>query len=90
MPRKGEVPKRKPLPDPKFTDQPVDMRRKVTKFALMPGTQVDGQVAPGAVSAIALPSRAAYFASTQVLDPASLTATFEKKRRNGLPSAVPR
>ena len=32
MPRKGEVPKRKPLPDPKFTDQPVDMRRKVTKF----------------------------------------------------------
>ena len=22
MPRKGEVPKRKPLPDPKFTDQP--------------------------------------------------------------------
>ena len=32
MPRKGEVPKRKPLPDPKFTDQPVDTRRKVTKF----------------------------------------------------------
>jgi len=32
MPRKGEVPKRKPLPDPKFTDQPLDMRRKVTKF----------------------------------------------------------
>ena len=32
MPRKGEVPKRKPLPDPKFTDQPVDMRRRVTKF----------------------------------------------------------
>src|SRR2546430_16240076 len=23
---KGEVPKRKPLPDPKFTDQPVDTR----------------------------------------------------------------
>src|SRR6185503_21311390 len=32
MPRKGEVPKRKPLPDPKFTDQQVDMRRRVTKF----------------------------------------------------------
>ena len=32
MPRKGEVPKRKPLPDPKFTDQAVDMRRRVTKF----------------------------------------------------------
>src|SRR5919205_897025 len=32
MPRKGEVPKRRPLPDPKFTDQPVDTRRRVTKF----------------------------------------------------------
>src|SRR3954467_8594408 len=32
MPRKGEVPKRKPLPDPKFTDQPADTRRRVTKF----------------------------------------------------------
>jgi small subunit ribosomal protein S7 len=32
MPRKGEVPKRKPLPDPKFTDQPIDSRRKITKF----------------------------------------------------------
>src|SRR4029078_8795635 len=32
MPRKGEVPKRKPLPDPKFTDQQVDVRRRVTKF----------------------------------------------------------
>ncbi len=32
MPRKGEVPKRKPLPDPKFTDQPVELRRRITKF----------------------------------------------------------
>jgi small subunit ribosomal protein S7 len=32
MPRKGEVPKRKPLPDPKFTDQAVDTRRRVSKF----------------------------------------------------------
>ena len=32
MPRKGEVPKRKPLPDPKYTDQVVDTRRRVTKF----------------------------------------------------------
>jgi small subunit ribosomal protein S7 len=32
MPRKGEVPKRKPLPDPKYTDQPLDARRKITKF----------------------------------------------------------
>ena len=32
MPRKGEVPKRKVLPDPKFTDEPVQMRRRLTKF----------------------------------------------------------
>jgi small subunit ribosomal protein S7 len=32
MPRKGEVPKRKVLPDPKFTDAPVEVRRRVTKF----------------------------------------------------------
>ena len=32
MPRKGEVPKRKPLPDPKFTDQAIDVRRRITKF----------------------------------------------------------
>ena len=32
MPRKGEVPKRQVLPDPKFTDAPVDMRRRITKF----------------------------------------------------------
>ncbi len=32
MPRKGEVPKRKVLPDPKFTDHPVETRRKITKL----------------------------------------------------------
>jgi len=32
MPRKGEVPKRKVLPDPKFTDAPMDVRRRLTKF----------------------------------------------------------
>jgi len=32
MPRKGEVPKRKVLPDPKFTDQVVESRRRLTKF----------------------------------------------------------
>jgi small subunit ribosomal protein S7 len=32
MPRKGEVPKRKPLPDPKYTDQAIDTRRRITKF----------------------------------------------------------
>ena len=31
-----------------------------------------------------------YFASTQVSDPFSLAATFEKKIRSGWPSAVPR
>jgi small subunit ribosomal protein S7 len=32
MPRKGEVPKRRVLPDPKFTDAPSDIRRRLTKF----------------------------------------------------------
>ena len=32
MPRKGEVPKRKVLPDPKFTDNPTETRRRLTKF----------------------------------------------------------
>jgi small subunit ribosomal protein S7 len=32
MPRKGEVPKRRVLPDPKYTDAPPDMRRRLTKF----------------------------------------------------------
>lgn len=32
MPRKGEVPKRKVLPDPKYTDAPVETRRRLSKF----------------------------------------------------------
>ena len=32
MPRKGEVPKRQVLPDPKYTDAPADQRRRITKF----------------------------------------------------------
>jgi small subunit ribosomal protein S7 len=32
MPRKGEVPKRKVLPDPKYTDAPTDVRKRMTKF----------------------------------------------------------
>jgi len=32
MPRKGEVPKRDVLPDPKYTDAPVDVRKRLTKF----------------------------------------------------------
>ncbi|MFT3691585.1 MAG: 30S ribosomal protein S7 [Kofleriaceae bacterium] len=32
MPRKGEVPKRQVLPDPKYTDAPRDVRTRITKF----------------------------------------------------------
>jgi small subunit ribosomal protein S7 len=32
MPRKGEVPKRDSLPDPKYNDAPLDVRKRVTKF----------------------------------------------------------
>ncbi|WP_428263233.1 30S ribosomal protein S7 [Haliangium sp.] len=32
MPRKGEVPKRKVLLDPKFTDASAETRRRITKF----------------------------------------------------------
>ena len=32
MPRKGEVPKREVVTDPKYTDQPEDIRRRLTKF----------------------------------------------------------
>ena len=32
MPRKGEVAKRQVLPDPKYTDAPGDVRRRITKF----------------------------------------------------------
>ncbi len=32
MPRKGEVAKRQVLPDPKYTDAPADVRRRITKF----------------------------------------------------------
>lgn len=32
MPRKGDVPKRIPLPDPKYSDLPIETRRRLTKF----------------------------------------------------------
>ena len=32
MPRKGEVPKREVVTDPRYTEQPDDVRRRVTKF----------------------------------------------------------
>jgi small subunit ribosomal protein S7 len=43
MPRKGEVPKRDSLPDPKFTDAPADVRKRLTKF--MNTVMVDGKKA---------------------------------------------
>ena len=43
MPRKGEVPKRQVLPDPKFTDAPGDVRRRITKFVNV--VMADGQKA---------------------------------------------
>ena len=42
MPRKGEVPKRKVLPDPKFTDEPAMMRRRLTKF--INAVMLDGKI----------------------------------------------
>jgi small subunit ribosomal protein S7 len=32
MPRKGEIPKREVVTDPKYTDQAEDVRRRITKF----------------------------------------------------------
>ena len=43
MPRKGEVPKRDALPDPKYTDAPADVRKRLTKF--MNTIMVDGKKA---------------------------------------------
>ena len=43
MPRKGEVPKRDSLPDPKYTDAPADIRKRLTKF--MNTVMVDGKKA---------------------------------------------
>lgn len=32
MPRKGDTPKRRPLPDPKYSDVPMETRRRLSKF----------------------------------------------------------
>ena len=32
MPRKGEVPKRDTIPDPKYTEAPIEVRKRITKF----------------------------------------------------------
>jgi small subunit ribosomal protein S7 len=49
MPRKGEVPKRKVLPDPKYTDAPGDVRRRITKFVNVVMHHGKKQVAEGIV-----------------------------------------
>ena len=49
MPRKGEVPKRKVLPDPKYTDAPGDVRRRITKFVNVVMHDGKKQVAEGIV-----------------------------------------
>ena len=49
MPRKGEVPKRKVLPDPKFTDAPSDVRRRITKFVNVVMRDGKKQIAEGIV-----------------------------------------
>ena len=43
MPRKGDVPKRKPFPDPKYADAPMEVRRRLTKF--MNGLMLKGKKA---------------------------------------------
>jgi len=49
MPRKGEVPKRDSLPDPKFTDAPDDIRKRLTKFMNTVMTRGKKSVAEGIV-----------------------------------------
>jgi small subunit ribosomal protein S7 len=41
MPRKGDVPKRKPIPDPMYTDAPLEVRRRLSKF--ISGIMQDGK-----------------------------------------------
>jgi small subunit ribosomal protein S7 len=49
MPRKGEVPKRDTLPDPKYTDAPIDVRKRVTKFMNTVMTRGKKSIAEGIV-----------------------------------------
>ena len=49
MPRKGEVPKRAVLPDPKYTDAPADTRRRITKFVNVVMSDGKKSVAEGIV-----------------------------------------
>ena len=49
MPRKGEVPKRDSLPDPKYTEAPLDVRKRVTKFMNTVMTRGKKSIAEGIV-----------------------------------------
>jgi len=49
MPRKGEVPKRLSLPDPRYTTHPLEMRRRVTKFMNTVMTRGKKSIAEGIV-----------------------------------------
>jgi small subunit ribosomal protein S7 len=49
MPRKGEVPKREVLPDPKYTDAPVEVRKRLTKFMNTVMTRGKKSIAEGIV-----------------------------------------
>ncbi len=57
MPRKGDVPKRKPLPDPAYSDAPMEVRRRLTKFVngvMLTGKKSNAeQIVYGAFSLIA-------------------------------------
>ena len=60
MPRKGEVPKRESIPDPKYTEAPIDARKRVTKFmnTVMTGGKKSTaeQIVHGAVRPTPLPT----------------------------------
>ena len=49
MPRKGEVPKRISLPDPRYTDQAPELRRRITKFMNTVMTRGKKSIAEGIV-----------------------------------------
>ena len=49
MPRKGEVPKREVVTDPKYTEHPEDVRRRITKFMNTVMTRGKKAIAEGIV-----------------------------------------
>jgi len=49
MPRKGEVPKREVVTDPKYTEHPEDVRRRITKFMNAVMTRGKKAIAEGIV-----------------------------------------